>query len=286
MTGYARVEDSADGTKWSWEVKSVNNKGLDVRFRLPEPFYHLDIDLQKKVSAQLARGTVYCTLNLDEGDSVRSLKIKKDYMYQLLGLRDELKGMIVDAPITLDAVLMAKDLMLEETVDTDYGNLAKAIEKSLMATVKKLMEMRQKEGAQMKKVLSGFIEDVEKLIKDARKLSATKPKAIHDKLHTQIKDLLGDQPVDETRLTQEIAIMTSKADIREELDRLESHLAHCKDLLEKGGPVGRKLDFMSQELNREANTVCSKSQDVTLTNIGVAIKHAIEQFREQVQNIE
>ncbi len=297
MTGFARAEGQAAAAApfaWTWEARSVNGKNLDVRIRLPHGFDSLEIPARQAVTAAFARGSV--TLNLtvavesggadvgiDEAllDSLIALATRKTAQFGVVG-----QGI---APASLDGLMaMAKgrgaaEILDAETVAARDGALLAGLKTALAA----LDRARKEEGARLVPVLRGHLETIAKLCHEAEGHAVTQPAALREALIAKLRELSTDVPaLAPDRIAQEAALLAAKADVREELDRLKAHVTQAHELLAKGEPCGRRLDFLSQEFNREANTICSKSADVTFTNIGLALKTAIDQFREQVQNIE
>jgi uncharacterized protein (TIGR00255 family) len=290
MTGFARGAGAAGGFHWNWEIKSVNNKGLDVRTRLPSFLDGFDLQVKKAVPSVITRGSVFISLTVDSGTDGEALVINEERLQALLELAkrySETEG--VEKP-SLDGLLAVKgvvDISVRETTDEERERLESALLASLSEVLKKLAKARAEEGARMFDVLNDQISQVEALAGKARSMAGVRDQAIFDRYKAQLAKLENiDKPVPEERIVQELAVLAVKADIQEELDRLDSHVEEAKALLSKGKPVGRRLDFLCQEFNREANTLCSKSSDSELTKIGLDLKVLIDQFREQIQNIE
>ncbi|MCW9033651.1 MAG: YicC family protein [Rhodospirillales bacterium] len=291
MTGFARSQGQYEDCSWTWEIKSVNGKSLDMRSRFPHGFDSLDMPTRKAVSGAFKRGNFSLGLNLKQSQFSSKLRINQDILGQLGTLLGTLKSNVPDAtPPSLDGLLNIKGAVEveEQEVSEEFrAALEKEILESLSLVITGLAEMRTTEGVQMQVVLQGQLDSILNLCAQAEKLSVFQPEAIKEKLQGQVNELLvAVPPLSEDRLAQEAALLMIKADIREELDRLKAHSETAQELLNSDEPVGRRLDFLCQEFNREANTLCSKSSDVELTNIGMALKATIEQFREQVQNIE
>ncbi|MFP6733471.1 MAG: YicC/YloC family endoribonuclease [Rhodospirillales bacterium] len=291
MTGFARTEGAKGSHNWSWEVKSVNGKGLDIRCRMPHGFDELEQTARALVSKRFKRGNfnVALSLSLDQ-DGVR-YRINTELLEQLITAAKEFEAAdnVFDPP-RIDNLLairgvveqvdaLASDAEMAELKETILGNLGEAIDA--------LAGMRAEEGGRMKTVLEGHLENIGALCAAAKDTAEAQPETIKQKLSEQITELLQAEPsLPEDRLLQETAILITKSDVREELDRLQAHLQAADALLKDGAAVGRKLDFLCQEFNREANTICSKASDVALSRIGLELKAVVEQFREQVQNIE
>ena len=290
MTGFARKAGAGEGLRWVWEARSVNARGLDLRCRLPSGMEGLEIKARRLASKALSRGGLSIGLSVEaEADETR-LVVNEGALAQALRLIDQVrKETGADAP-SPEGVLALRGVL--ETVGPEETDSQKdAREAQLLASFEALLEdlvrMRREEGARMGAVIGELITQIAGLVKAARSETASQPEAIRAKLQSQIDDLLqGSAGLSEERLAQEAALLAVKADIREELDRLDAHLEAIGELLEGDEPCGRRLDFLAQELNREVNTFCSKSGDLDLKRIGLDMKAQIDQFREQVQNIE
>ena len=290
MTGYARADGALDGASWFWEVRSVNSKGLDVRCRVPPGNDAIDAAARKAAAAVFARGALSLSLQLDRGERQVALKIDEAALEQVLALQDALGGRVDPAPPRLDALIAVRGIA--ETVEpAEDAAVAAAREKAILETLADalawLESARAEEGARLLAVLRDHLGNIERLTSVAAASAEAQPAMLRQRFEQQVAELLEARVgVGEERLAQEAALLAAKADVREEIDRLESHIEAARALLDGGGAIGRKLDFLCQELNREANTLCSKAADIALTRIGLDLKAAIEQFREQVQNVE
>ena len=291
MTGFARSEGQAEGCSWSWELKSINAKGLDVRCRVPSGYEKLEKAAREETAKSFKRGnvTVNLTINWLKGDA--GFRVNPVVFGDLLAVLPDIRKQLPDAaPPSIDGLLALRGVIEpveEELTDDAREALESEILESFEAALAALSAMRDEEGARLEESLDARLDEIAGLSSEAEKLAALQPDAIRERLKTQVQVLMEDIPaLSKERLAQEAALLMTKADIREELDRLKAHEQAARDLMGNGGAVGRKLDFLCQEFNREANTLCSKSQDVTLTRIGLDMKSSIEQFREQVQNIE
>ena len=290
MTGFARSEGGDAAASWTWEVKSVNGRSLDVRARLPQGYESLDPVVRGAVNAACTRGNVQVNLSMKRGTAPLQLQVNEVLLQQVLDLMAKLEAQTKAAPPRLDGILGLRGVLEaveeEESPEQQAERLA-VLQSDLEAAMAALVAMRAAEGARLLGLARGHLDEIERLSAAARACAATQPETLRQRLKEQIALLLEDSAgVSEERLTQELAILAGKADVREELDRLAAHVEAARELLDQGGAVGRKLDFLCQEFNREANTLCSKSADVELTRIGLDLKSAIEQLREQVQNIE
>ncbi|MDB5406297.1 MAG: YicC family protein [Rhodospirillales bacterium] len=292
MTGFARAEGSQDGVGWAWEIKSVNGKSLDLRLRVPNGYDHLEPALRASLAGRLRRGSVAATLSLQRAAGAGpTIRINHAALDQIMDLIGELEGRTGAAAPRLDGILALRGVLetseeAEETAE-QRERRSTAILASWELALAQLAEMRAAEGARLALVLREQIAEIAALVAKASASAATQPAALRARLRGLVQTLLDASPaLPEERLAQEAALLVARADVREELDRLKAHLGAAEDLMREGVAVGRRFDFLCQEFNREANTLCSKSADVELTRTGLALKAAIEQLREQVQNIE
>lgn len=290
MTGFARSHGASGPYTFEWELKSVNAKGFDLRLRLPPGWDDIEAPAKKRAGELLVRGTVYANLNIKRANAVAQVRINEDVLAAVVKVASSVAARIDAVAPSVDGLLAIKGVI--EVVEPESNEEEdKAAKAAAMAAFEQalanLVEMRRREGAALGQVLSVRMDEIEKLAKRAEAAPGRKPEAIRAKLAEQIAALLETTDrFDPDRLTQEALMIATKADIREELDRIASHIAQARDILGKGGPVGRRLDFLAQEFNREVNTCCSKSNDIELTNTGLEMKNVVEQFREQVQNLE
>ncbi|WP_208109906.1 YicC/YloC family endoribonuclease [Dongia mobilis] len=290
MTGFARANGAVGEFLWTWELKSVNGRSLDVRCRVPQGFEALD-GLARQVAAEfLKRGNLALTLGVDDVASRGRLAVNRPALDQILALMKELDGNVAAAQPSLDGILGLKGVLEIEVPQVDAELMAtrqRAIEDGLRQAMCELDAMRRREGGRLREVVFAHLDEIERLTRAAAACAGAQPGQIRARLESQVKELMPDGiAVDPDRLAQEIALLAGRADVREELDRLHAHIGAARELIAAGGAVGRKLDFLCQEFNREANTLCSKASDLALTNIGIELKAAIEQLREQIQNIE
>src|SRR5947209_8266170 len=290
MTGFARGHGVSGAYSWAWELKSVNAKGFDLRLRLPPGWDAVEGPARTGAAQVLARGTVHGTLTVERQGVAPSVRVNEPVLAAVLATIKGLAGRVDAAAPRLDGILSLKGVI--EVVDEDEREEdRRAAEAAVIAgftiTLAELAAMRRREGATLAQVLTQRIEEIAALSSRAEAAPGRQPEAIKTRIAEQLTMLLdASTRFDPDRLHQEAILLASKADIREELDRLASHASQARLLLAQGGPVGRRLDFLAQELNREANTLCSKSNDVELRNIGLELKSVVEQFREQVQNLE
>jgi uncharacterized protein (TIGR00255 family) len=290
MTGYARTTGAAQGCTFQVEIKSVNARGLDLRLRLAPGLDVLEPDLRRHIGEVLTRGSVTVNISLQRDTAGSEVVINEQALGAVLDALDALSGRIEADRPRLDGVLALKGVL--ETRETSMTaeaeeQLHAAVIETVDTCLEDLVVSRKAEGDRLTNVLIARIEEIEALTKQAEEHPSRTRESILERLKQQIADLAGtDAGLSEERLHQEAMLLATKADIREELDRLTSHVKSARQLIAQGGPAGRKLDFLSQEFNREANTLCSKSNAVDLTSIGLDLKAAIDQLREQVQNIE
>jgi len=290
MTGFARASAAAGSYGWAWELKSVNAKGLELRLRLPPGWDSLEIPARNRASVVLARGTLYASLTVSREGVAPAVRINEQALAAVLAVIGDVARRIDAAPPSADGILALKGIM--EVGEADEGEEdRRAAEAAIMAgfdaALAGLSEMRRREGEALYRVLASRLDALAALAARAESTPGRRPEAVRARLADQVAQLLeASDRFDADRLHQEAILIASKADVREELDRLAAHVSQARALIEAGGPVGRRLDFLAQELNREANTLCAKSNDVELTNIGLELKGVVEQFREQVQNLE
>src|SRR5271170_7109397 len=290
MTGFSRVHGVCGSYAWSWEIKSVNGKGLDLRLRMPSGWDAVEAPVRARTAETLARGSVQASLTVERPGAVPVVHINAAVLDAVLATMRQLAGRIDVAPPSLDGLLGIKGVM--EVSDTEEGederrSAEAAVTAGFAAAIGELAKMRRHEGAALGQVLTTRLDEIAALAERADRVPGRRPEAIRARLAEQIATLLAQsERFDPDRLHQEAILIATKADVREELDRLAAHVAQARALIGQGGPIGRRLDFLAQELNREANTLCAKANDVELTNIGLELKATVEQFREQVQNVE
>ena len=292
MTGFARHRGEGHGIAWVWEVKSVNGRGLDIRFRLPNGLDAIEPALRDAAQKLIRRGNISATLSVRRDEAGARPTLDAAALEAALALIEQVRGRIPDAPApSAESVLALPGVLRAPTAEEEDEAVEEArrsaIATSFRAAIQALAEARREEGARIGAVLAAKLDEIEALVITAEADAATQPAALRDKLTTSLRGLLDQVPqLPEERLAQEVALLAARADVREEIDRLHAHLAQARALLAEGALVGRRLDFLTQEFNREANTLCSKAAAPSLTATGLALKAAIEQFREQVQNLE
>jgi uncharacterized protein (TIGR00255 family) len=290
MTGFAREAGIVGPFQWAWEIKTVNGRGLEVRVRTPPGFDGIGEEARGQVLKALTRGQGQLTLALTRAATAPKVRINREVLQALL---DALATVEVPGnvePASIDGLLAVRGVVEvdEEVADPSHdAALAEALRGGVAALIESLKAARLGEGRALAGVLVAQIGTIERLVDEADASPARRPEAVRARLQALIGELLeGRAGLDPDRLHQEAVLIAARADIREELDRLRAHGEAARDLIAQGGPVGRRLDFLAQEFGREANTLCAKANDVSLSRIGLELKAVVEQFREQVQNVE
>jgi uncharacterized protein (TIGR00255 family) len=290
MTGFAREAGATGPHLWAFEIKTVNGRGLDIRLRTPQGFEGAGEEARRLVAAALTRGQCQLTLTLAKSGTETGIRINRPLLERLLATVGEIERPAGIGPATLDGLLA-----LRGVIETEEEGSGAAFDEALKADlaaaaarlVAALQAMREAEGRALAAVLDGQLAAIASLVAAAEACPGRSVEAVKVRLAEQVAALLGASPaLDPNRLHQEAALLAARGDIREELDRLVAHVDSAKALLTSGGAVGRRLDFLAQELGREANTLCSKANDIALSRIGLDLKAVVEQFREQVQNVE
>lgn len=295
MTGFARRQDKATiGHKkyqWIWEFKSVNSKNREIKVRLPQWLDELDESVKGICYRLFSRGSFNVSLEIEVDNSKPEIVVNQDLLAVLI---DTLKTVYDQTPELFDKASPAELFSIPEVVkisanqlsEDELKELKNQLNQSLYATGQALKDDRQKEGRKIGRFLTDITYKMEKIVERVRQIAKETPSRMREKIMSQIKQMFQDEKISDDRIAQEALFLIMRADVKEELDRLEAHLKTARELLEASEPVGRRLDFLCQELNREANTLCSKSMDLEQTKLGMELKADIEQFREQVQNVE
>jgi uncharacterized protein (TIGR00255 family) len=293
MTGFAARKGQGEGASWQWDLRSVNGKGLDLRLRLPEWIDGLEPLVRAELSRRIQRGNVALTLKLQRDAARDAMRVNRAVLDQALAALSEVTlvaeqcGMILAPASAVEVLAMPGVLEPAAAEGDDIAPLRAALMADLAHLVEDFCGVRKAEGAALHAVLASQIDLVASLTQDAATVATERRAAMAGALQAALARVLANaEGVDDTRLAQEIAFIAVKADVTEEIDRLTAHVAAARGLLSDPGPVGRKLDFLTQEFNREANTLCSKAQAIALTRIGLDLKTVIDQMREQIQNVE
>ena len=290
MTGFGAHEGRHQAVAWRWDVRSVNSKGLDVRLRLPPGYDALEVRLREKIGARLTRGSVSVGLNVSRDDGGAELKVNEAALAKLIAIAERVRTGGNFAPVSVEGLLGLRGVLeVADSIEDEAATAARhaAMIASFERALGQLVESRTAEGRRLAPVIEEHLATIEKLVEMIAASPARAPDAIRARLKEQVARLLDTgTPLDENRLHQEAALLAVKADVEEELQRLKAHVGAARELMASGKPAGRRLDFLAQEFNREANTTCSKANDIETTRSGLALKAVIEQMREQIQNLE
>ena len=288
MTGFARVSGEAEWGSWYWEARSVNGRGLDLRMNLPSGLEPVEQSVRKAASNLLDRGNLQIALRIDlsAGEDV---VVNEPVLQTLISAYERAEGALATGSalatlMTVKGVVEAENRSVRDLVEVE-GAL-QALTETGHDMLSKLKDARLEEGSSLQGLLLGQLSEMGKLTRQASEFSDIQKSSIAEKYRARISEFDTEGLVSDERLVTEIAILAAKADVTEELDRLEAHVSRGTSLLKAGGAIGRDLGFLAQELNREANTLCSKSASLDLTNVGLALKSTIDQFKEQAANVE
>ena len=292
MTAFAATSGQGHHYVWTWELRGVNGKGLDLRLRLPDWIAGLEQAARGAVQSRVARGSVTLSLKVSREDGAAALSVDGDALEEALKLVKHVESAATEhnlhlrAPTAVD-VLSMRGVMDASASDIDTDALLAVLMADLDLLLEDFLSMRAFEGASLAAVLNEHLDNVEALTADALAEAEARKEQMAETLRANLARVLANSDgADPDRVAQELALIAVKSDVREELDRLSGHVAAARALLDTEGPTGRKLDFLMQEFNREANTLCSKAQSGALTRIGLDLKSVIDQMREQVQNVE
>lgn len=290
MTGFARAVGQLGERSWVCEVKSVNGRGLEPRCRLPGSYDGLEPAIRTAIAARFKRGSLQLNIQFDRSARQAAPRVDEAILQQLVDTATALRQRLPDVVLSVDGLLGLRGV-IEMAEPEELPEEHAVLETAFLATVDEALELlaseRSGEGARLETVVRAQLDEILGLTDAASACAAARPEAIAARLREQVAALLQtDVPLSEERLAQEAALLAVKADIREEIDRLRAHIEAARELLDSDGAIGRKLDFLAQEFNREANTLCAKSSDAALTRTGLDLKAVIDQLREQVQNIE
>ena len=290
MTGFARAAGSGGTWRWTFELKTVNAKGLDIRLRMPAPFDRAEGEARTRLAKALARGTCFATLSAQREGATAAARIDLAALESIAVAARAAAIKAGLAPPTMDGLLALRGVLEAADTEDDEAAVNAACAGALLSldeAIAALTLARRWEGQALAAVLMDRLWAIAATVEAADSNPARRPEAVRERLAQSVEALMASaRGLDENRLHQEAILIAAKADIREELDRLKTHVAAARALIEAGGAIGRRLDFLAQELAREASTLCAKANDVSLTAQGLELRAQIEQFREQVQNVE
>lgn len=287
MTGFARAAGTTGAVQWLWEIRTVNGRGLDIRVRVPNGFEAAGEAARAALSKALARGQCQLGLTLTRPETAARVRIDEALLADLAAAVARVPRPAGVAPATLDGLLSVRGVVeVEAEPPADPEALNRDLAAGAQALVADLVAARRAEGASLQGIVTAQLAEIARLTQAAEDCPARRPEAVRARLAASVAALTDGSGLDPDRLHQEAVLLAAKADVREELDRLRAHRAAANELLEAGGAIGRRLDFLAQELGREANTLCAKANDIALSRIGLDLKAVVEQFREQVQNVE
>ncbi|MGE0612103.1 MAG: YicC/YloC family endoribonuclease [Hyphomicrobiales bacterium] len=289
MTGFASREGSRGSARWRWEIRTVNGRGLDIRLRLPPGLEGLEPQVREMCKARLSRGNVSISLNISREGENGEIRLNEAALRQVIAAMERARQIADTPPAGLDSLLSVRGVLesgepIQEPEEAEVLNAAMLA--SLDDALGDLARMREGEGARLEAAIRSQLKEIGGLVESIARSPARKPEAIAMRLREQLKRIGEDKTLDPDRLHQEAVLLATRADVEEEIERLKAHVEAALELAESGEPAGRKFEFLTQEFNREANTICSKSNDIEMTRSGLALKSVIDQMREQVQNIE
>ena len=292
MTGFSSATGSLPPHSWAWELRAVNGKGLDLRLRVPDWIDGLEAGLRKLLGAAVTRGNLTLSLRLARDEQAGALQINDAQLDAVLQAMATIETRAMEAGVSLapsasSDIVALRGVLEQGTSEDDVAPLAKALLDEAAHLIADFNAMRDREGAALQKVLLAQLDEIATLTTEATGLAKARGAAMADTLKRNLTKVMDNiDSADPDRVAQELALIAVKSDVTEEIDRLAAHVDAARDLIGQGGPVGRKLDFLMQEFNREANTLCAKAQNTGLTRCGLALKAVIDQMREQVQNVE
>ena len=292
MTAFASAKGRLETHSWTWELRSVNGKGLDLRLRTPDWIEGLEAGLRARLSKALARGNVSLALRVQAEDEAGRLTLNSGQLNDVLTAMAEVEAEAMDRGLSLAPATAADVIGVRGVLDAGAGAqdttaLRAALLEDFEALLAAFVEMRETEGAPLKDVLDDQLDQIATLTEQAAKAAEARQPEMQKATRAALFRVMAETDgADAARMSPELALIAVKADVTEEIDRLRAHVQAARDLLAQGSPIGRKIDFLSQEFNREANTLCSKAQNAGLTSVGLDLKAVIDQMREQVQNVE
>jgi len=292
MTAFASAKGNFGQHSWSWEIRSVNGKGLDLRLRVPDWVEGLEAGLRVRLGKALSRGNVTLNLRIQSEEGTGTLNVNPAQVENALDAVSQIESRAAErglslVPTTAVDILSLRGVLETGTENEDTSPLCKAVLADFEPLLDSFLDMRKTEGSALARILEGQLDEIADLTdKAAATAKSRQPEMVKVLKNALARVLDNADGLDPDRVAQELALISVKADVTEEIDRLRTHVSTAKDLISKGSPIGRKFDFLSQEFNREANTLCSKAQNSELTTIGLELKTVIDQMREQVQNLE
>ncbi|WP_300057705.1 YicC/YloC family endoribonuclease [uncultured Roseobacter sp.] len=292
MTGFASASGSLPPHAWDWELRSVNGKGLDLRVRVPDWITGLEVGLRKLIGSEVRRGNLTLSLRMTRDDEAGALQINEAQLASVLKAMVSVEARAAKAGVALAPsraadIVAVRGVLEQASNEDDAAPLADALMSEATALLADFNAMRDAEGAALHKLLAAQLDEIAALTEQASTLAEARADALSETLGRNLAKVMdSSDAADPDRVAQELALLAVKSDVTEEIDRLAAHVEAARDLIAEGGPVGRKLDFLMQEFNREANTLCAKAQNTELTRCGLALKTVIDQMREQVQNVE
>ncbi len=290
MTGFGRAEGALAGVRWIWEAKSVNGRGLDVKLRLPPGFDAIEPAVREAAAQRFRRGSLQVGLTLKREETIAAARLDQAFIDAVIAAAKPYVARGDVEPPRWDGLLALRGAFVQEEDGALSEEARAAFETALIAgagaAFDALAEARRQEGRVLAGVLAASIDRLDALIAAARAEAGIAPAAITERLRQRLASVAPEVVIDPQRFAQEAALIAARADVAEELERLAAHAAEARAMIGKPEPAGRRLDFLSQELTREANTLCSKSSELALTRIGIDVKTVIDQFREQAANVE
>lgn len=291
MTGFATARGTGEGFSWSWELRSVNGKGLDLRLRVPDWIEGLEPALRTRLAQALERGNVSLTLKIARDEGAGALAVNAARLEDALGALEAVEARaaarnVALAPATAVDLLALRGVFDVPAEDAGAAALAPVLIADVEAVLAAFLGMREAEGRALTGVLADQLDEIARLTDAAAEAAEARRPETEAAFRAALARVMDAAQADETRIAQELALIAVRLDVTEEIDRLRAHVGAARDLLAAGSPVGRKLDFLMQEFNREANTLCSKAQNAALTGLGLELKTVIDRMREQVQNVE
>ena len=292
MTGFASATGTRAPHSWSWELRSVNGKGQDLRLRVPDWIDGLEIGLRRKLAEATARGNITLSLRLAREETASIFQINQPQLTAVLDAMADIEAQAMDAglslaPSTASDIVGIRGVLEASPVADEAAPLREIMLQEADELIQAFNAMRESEGTALEQLLRAQLNQLAELTQEAKAVAAARSDIMAETFRKNLAKVMDNsEGLDPARIAQEIALIAVKSDITEEIDRLGAHVDAAHALMDEGGPVGRKLDFLMQEFNREANTLCAKAQNADLTRCGLALKAVIDQMREQVQNVE